>query len=201
MPVAYNSYSHTIKKHKFIGGFALLLKTEGERELSQEIASRSKRADTDRVTEQATCFCLPYKIKKSFFFSILLFSSFPITTTTNPTNTSPTMADTAAPAPAAAEEVKLYKDEVTGEMISKSYVSLLFLYFLLLLPAGSLFFQDESTCRPECAADATRSSFTFLSLFIRTKKRKERKSNKATLYICTLGLPYRQTRPRTWWWL
>ncbi|KAF9132076.1 lysyl-tRNA synthetase [Linnemannia schmuckeri] len=30
------------------------------------------------------------------------------------------MADTAAPAPAAAEEVKLYKDEVTGEMISKS---------------------------------------------------------------------------------
>ncbi|KAG9062604.1 lysyl-tRNA synthetase [Linnemannia hyalina] len=30
------------------------------------------------------------------------------------------MADNATPAPAAAEEVKLYKDEVTGEMISKS---------------------------------------------------------------------------------
>lgn len=95
------------------------------------------------------------KIKKSYFFLASSFSFFfPSPPTNKPTNNIITMADNAAPAPAAAEEVKLYKDEVTGEMISKSYVSFFFsfpffLTMALFFNAGSCF-QDESallSCR------------------------------------------------------
>lgn len=71
--------------------------------------------------------------KKVFFLASSFFFFFPSPPTNKPTNDINTMADNAAPAPAAAEEVKLYKDEVTGEMISKSYVSFfLFSFFFWL---------------------------------------------------------------------
>ena len=72
--------------------------------------------------------------KKAFFRASSFFFFLTSPPTNKPTDNINTMPDNAAPAPAAAEEVKLYKDEVTGEMISKSYV---FFFFFYLFDSGS----------------------------------------------------------------